>query len=57
MAGFITDLERKVIENILNSEYMDVTGEQMVNWAVWSFSVTNKKTTAEHWVALLRKDL
>lgn len=38
---FVTVLERKVIENILNSEYMDASGEQLINWAVWSFSVTN----------------
>lgn len=38
----ITDLERKVIRNIINSEYMDVDGERMINWSVWSFSVTNE---------------
>ena len=55
---FVTDLERKVIENILNSEYMDVTGEQMVNWAVWSFSVTNKnKQLAGALGSLVKKGL
>ena len=39
---FITDLERQVIQNILDSEYMDAQGEQMIDWHVWSFSVTNE---------------
>ena len=38
----ITDLEKQVIQNILDSEYMDATDEQIINWAVWSFSVTNE---------------
>jgi len=55
---FVTDLERKVIENILNSEYMDVTGKQMVNWAVWSFSVTNEnKQLAGALGSLVKKGL
>jgi len=55
---FVTDLERKVIENILNSEYMDATGEQLINWAVWSFSVTNKtKQLAGALGSLVKKGL
>jgi len=55
---FVTDLERKVIENILNSEYMDATGEQLINWAVWSFSVTNEtKQLAGALGSLVKKGL
>jgi hypothetical protein len=34
-----------VLNNILNSEYMDVSGddERIINWPVWSFSVTNEE--------------
>lgn len=39
---FVTDLEKQVIQNIINSEYMDVNGEQMIGWGVWSFSATNE---------------
>ena len=55
---FVTDLERKVIENILNSVYMDATGEQLINWAVWSFSVTNEtKQLAGALGSLVKKGL
>ena len=55
---FVTDLERKVIENIINSEYMDATGEQLINWAVWSFSVTNEtKQLAGALGSLVKKGL
>ncbi|MCK9415577.1 hypothetical protein M0Q97_02830 [Candidatus Dojkabacteria bacterium] len=55
---FVTDLERKVIKNILNSEYMDATGEQLINWAVWSFSVTNEtKQLAGALGSLVKKGL
>lgn len=37
----VTAIEREVIKNILNSEYMDGQGEQVVDWPVWSFSATN----------------
>lgn len=40
---FVTDLEKQIIQNIINSEYMDAEGEQMINWSVWSFSVTNEQ--------------
>jgi len=54
----VTDLERKVIENIIGSEYMDATGEQMVNWAVWSFSATNEtKQLAGALGSLVKKGL
>jgi len=55
---FVTVLERKVIENILNSEYMDASGEQLINWAVWSFSVTNEtKQLAGALGSLVKKGL
>jgi len=55
---FVTDLERQVIQNIIDSEYMDATGEQMVNWAVWSFSVTNEtKQLAGALGSLVKKGL
>lgn len=38
---FVTDLERQVVNNIIKSEYMDATGDDMVNFPVWSFSATN----------------
>ena len=54
----VTDLERQVIQNIIDSEYMDATGEQMVNWAVWSFSVTNEtKQLAGALGSLVKKGL
>lgn len=54
----ITDLEKKVIENIINSEYMDASGEDMVNWSVWSFSVTNEtKKLAGALGSLVKKGL
>ena len=31
---FVTDLERQVIQNIIDSEYMDATGEQ---WLIGRF--------------------
>lgn len=38
----ITELELKVLTNIMNSEYMDYNKpEDMINNSVWSFSVTN----------------
>lgn len=40
---YVTSLERKVIENIINSEYMDASGEDMISWGVWSFSATDEK--------------
>lgn len=37
----LTRLELRVLERIRKSEYMDVVSpEQMINWGVWSFSVT-----------------
>lgn len=41
MKNSLTALEIEVIKNIINSEYMDAEGEMLINWAVWSFSVTN----------------
>lgn len=38
----LTKLEKQVLENILSSEFMDAQGEQVINWGVWSFSVTNE---------------
>ena len=37
----VTELEQTVIQNIVNSEYMGATGEKIINFPVWSFSVTN----------------
>src|SRR5690606_11814412 len=55
---FVTDLERQVIQNIIDSEYMHVAGEQMINWAVWSFSVTNEtKKLAGALGSLVKKGL
>ena len=55
---FVTDLERQVIENIINSEYMDVTGEDMINWGVWSFTATNEdKKLAGALGSLVKKGL
>lgn len=55
---FVTDLEKKVIENIINSEYMDAIGEDMVNWPVWSFTATNEtKQLAGALGSLVKKGL
>jgi len=57
-ATFVTDLERQVIQNILDSEYMDATGEQIINHSVWSFSVTNEtKQLAGALGSLVKKGL
>lgn len=54
----VTNLERQVIQNIINSEYMDESGEQMINWGVWSFSVTNQtKQLAGALGSLVKKGL
>lgn len=39
----ITKLEKEIINNIINSEYMDAIDKQIINWGVWSFSVTNEQ--------------
>ena len=55
---FVTELERRVVENIINSEYMGAAGEDMINWAVWSFSVTNEtKQLAGALGSLVKKGL
>lgn len=55
---FVTDLEKQVIENIINSEYMDAEGEQMIDWAVWSFSATNEtRQLAGALGSLVKKEL
>lgn len=55
---FVTDLERRVIQNIIKSEYMDAIGEQMIDWAVWSFSATNStKELAGALGSLVKKGL
>ena len=55
---FVTDLERQVIQNILDSEYMGATGDQIIDWAVWSFSVTNEtKQLAGALGSLVKKGL
>lgn len=55
---FVTDLERQVIENIINSEYMDAQGENMVDWAVWTFTATNEnKQLAGALGSLVKKGL
>lgn len=55
---FVTDLERKVIENIINSEHMDAEGDQIINWGVWSFTATNEsKVLAGALGSLVKKGL
>jgi len=55
---FVTDLEKQVIINIINSEYMDAVGEDMINWAVWSFTATNEnKQLAGALGSLVKKGL
>lgn len=55
---FVTDLERQVIENIINSEYMDAQGEDMVGWGVWTFTATNEnKQLAGALGSLVKKGL
>lgn len=39
----ITSLERKVLENIRNSEYQYSSDESIIGNPVWSFSVTNEE--------------
>jgi hypothetical protein len=55
---FVTNLEMQIIQNIINSEYMDAKGEQMIDWAVWSFSVTHEtKRLAGALGSLVKKGL
>ena len=55
---FVTDLEKEVIENIISSEYMDADDEKMINWGVWSFTVTNEtKRLAGALGSLVKKGL
>lgn len=55
---FVTDLEKQVIINIINSEYMNAEGELMINWGIWSFSVTNEtKILAGALGSLVKKGL
>ena len=55
---FITDLERKVIKNIINSEYMNAQGEDMINFPVWSFTATDEnKQLAGALGSLVKKGL
>ena len=54
----ITELETQVLKNIIHSEYMDAEGLQMINWHVWSFSVTNEtKQLAGALGSLVKKGL
>lgn len=39
---FVTGLEREVLKNIINSEYMNAEREGMINFPVWSFTATNE---------------
>jgi hypothetical protein len=55
---FVTDLEKQVIVNIINSEYMDATDANMINWGVWSFTATNEtKQLAGALGSLVKKGL
>ena len=38
----ITKLEKRVLFNIINSNFMDVTGTDMIGEPIWSFSATNE---------------
>ena len=38
----VTEKEKEVLTNIVNSEFMDVTGEDMIGVPVWSWSATNR---------------
>lgn len=54
----LTELEKQVIKNIIDSEYMGATGEQIINWHVWSFSVSNEtKQLAGALGSLVKKGL
>jgi hypothetical protein len=55
----VTPLEKQVIENILKSEYMDYQNpENVINYGVWSFSVTNsRKDLAGAIGSLVKKEL
>lgn len=54
----ITELEKQVLSNIVNSEYMGATSIQMIDWAIWSFSATNEnKQLAGALGSLVKKGL
>lgn len=38
----VTAKEKEVLLNIVNSEFMNVTGEAMIGLPIWSWSATNR---------------
>ena len=38
----VTEKEKQVLSNIVNSEFMTVSGEDMVGVPIWSWSATNR---------------
>jgi len=38
----VTEKEKQVLQNIVNSEFMAVSGEDMVGVPIWSWSATNR---------------
>jgi hypothetical protein len=38
----VTEKEKEVLSNIVNSEFMNVTGEDMIGLPIWSWSATNR---------------
>lgn len=58
MKATITELEKQVIDNIINSEFQDNIGSKMINYCVWSFSATNEnKQLAGALGSLVKKGL
>ncbi len=56
----ITELESQVLDNIVKSEYMSVDKEdrRIIDWPVWSFSVTqSRKDLAGAIGSLVKKGL
>ena len=54
----VTPLEKEVIENIITSDYMNASEKNLINYPVWSFSVTNEtKQLAGALGSLVKKGL
>lgn len=55
---FVTELEKQVILNIINSEYMNADDDDMIDFPVWSFTATNfEKSLAGALGSLVKKEL
>lgn len=54
----ITELENQVLQNIVDSEFMEAEGLEMIGFSIWSYSATNEdKQLAGALGSLVKKGL